>query len=637
MAGVLASNVARAAMSPHPQADEVLNFSLLDYQGKCHELRRIDARFVVLFFTGSDCPIARQLGPKLQQISDEFSAKSVAVLLINATPQNDPSDKMLDAMFAMSGLAPKSVLGDRTPVSALRGLVPLSMIGDLDTIRRETLQYVWGPPPLPPVLKDEHQLVSRYFGITRTCEAVVIDTKSSTIAYRGAVDDQFSEGAGKPAASQFFLRDALNDLVAGRPVANPMTRAHGCVISYRGPRSENISYARDVAPILQNKCIACHSVGNIGPFAMTSYEKVTGWADMIHEVLLDRRMPPWHADPHYGKFVNDRTLTTAESQTLTQWITAGCPRGEGADPLLAVAANYPSTAPSEMPWALGQPDYLVKAPAQDVPATGLVDYRYVDSDFVAPQDMWLRAAVTHPGVTKVVHHIIVRMRRPAGYTGPASESYLFTTWVPGLGEGELPADTGLFVPKGARFNFEIHYTTDGQPHTDESVVGLYVAKQTPKMSFEVRAAQTRELDIPPGVASANHTALYYFSKDSIVYALAPHMHLRGSWFKFQLIEPDGHHEVMLSVPNYDFNWQTSYRLAVPKRVPAGSWMVCTGGFDNSPLNPANPDPTKRVTWGIQTNNEMFMGFIDLAEVPPEARTDVKSPTAQAGNAAAAPQ
>ena len=628
-AAFAAAATPRPVASTRPAEGEVLNFSLLDYRGKSYELRRVPAKFLVLFFTGSDCPIARQSGPKLQAISNEFEARDVTVWLVNATPQNDPSNFKLDAMYALGRRAPKSILGDRYAVNGMRELVPKSALGDQDTLRRETLQYVFGSPPLPPVLRDEQQLVSRYFGVTRTCEAIVIDTKNSTVVYRGAVDDQFSEGARKPEASEHYLRDALLDLVAGRPVAVPKTKAHGCVITYEGPGAGAVSYARDVAPILQRKCVSCHSAGEIGPFAMSGYQKVRGWSAMIREVVLDRRMPPWHADPHVGKFSNDRSLTAAEAQTLTQWVADGCPRGEGDDPLAArtpaaEAAEASADAnPSPPAWVLGEPDFLVRIPKQDVPATGTVDYRYIDSDFVAPRDMWLRAASTRPGNPKVVHHIIVRMRYPDRYDGPRGDSFLFTTWVPGLGQGEFPQGTGLFVPKGARFNFEVHYTTNGEPQTDESEVGLFLAKEPAKMVFEVRAAHTRDLDIPAGVANAQHTAKYFFKRDAILYGLAPHMHVRGSWFKFELVEPDGKHEVLLSVPNYDFNWQTSYQLAEPRRVPAGSWMLCTGGFDNSPQNPHNPDPTRRATWGLQTNNEMFMGFMDVADLPAESSADGK--------------
>lgn len=613
-----------ASPGPRP-GDPVVNFSLLDYGGRHYELRRTPARFVVLFFTGSDCPIARQSGSKLQSIADDFRDKNVVVWLVNTTPQNDPGVRKLDAMYELGRFAPREILGDRYAVKQLRDLVPPSVLGDKETIRKETLQYVFGVPPLPPVLRDEQQIVSRYFGVTRTCEAVVIDTASDTIVYRGAVDDQFAEGARRPAATKQFLRDALADAVAGRAVATPQTKPHGCVITYTAlPQGREVTYTRDVAPVLKNKCLSCHSPGEIGPFAMSGYEKVKGWSEMIREVVLDRRMPPWHADPHFGKFSNDRRLTAEEANAVVQWVADGSPRGEGEDPLApsgerddarAAAAAIKDAAPAPPEWGLGEPDYVVRIPKQDVPATGAVDYRYIDSDFVAPRDMWLRAASTRPGNPKVVHHIIVRCKYPPDYEGPRSESFLFTTWVPGLGHGECPPGTGLFVPKGATFNFEVHYTPDGRPRKDRSEVGLYLAKEKPAMQLEVRAAHTRELTIPPGDADAQHTATYFFQRDAMLYGLSPHMHLRGSWFKFELMTPDGKRQTLLSVPNYDFSWQTSYRLAEPLRVPAGSWMLCTGAFDNSASNPHNPDATKRVTWGPQTDNEMFMGFMDVADVP----------------------
>jgi len=330
---------------------------------------------------------------------------------------------------------------------------------------------------------------------------------------------------------------------------------------------------------------------------------------MIEEVLLDRRMPPWHADPHYGKFANDRALTAAETHALLGWIEQGCPRGEGEDPLT-------NTAPAAVTWTLGQPDFIVPLPKiQDVPATGTLRYRYLDSDFEMPRDAWLRAAVCRPGNPKVVHHIIVRVRYPDGYKDVPSESYLFTSWVPGLAAGEFPAGTGMFLPKGSRFNFEVHYTTMGEPQTDLSEVGLYVTEKTPEHRLEVRASETRDFEIPPGVADADHYCFYCFKRDAIIYDLSPHMHLRGSWFRFQLLLPDGRRETLLNVPQYDFNWQTSYRLAEPRHVAAGTWMLCAGGHDNSPKNPNNPDPAKAIRWGLQSWDEMFMGFMTVADAP----------------------
>lgn len=586
---------------------DVLNFSLLDYRGKHYELRRSGAKVVVLFFNGIGCPIARQNAPKLQKLSDELEGKGVAFWMVNATPQDDFDEAKLDAMYLLGGVAPKHMMGNRYMFQGMRGLVADSVLGDRETIQAETRDYVWGAPPLPPVLRDRQQLVSRYFGVKRTCDTIVIDVEKMAVIYRGAVDDQFAEGAKRPKATAHYLREALTEFLAGKPVTTPRTMPHGCAITYEtGADDEAISYSKQIAPVLKKNCVSCHSDGNIGPFAMTSHAKVKRWSRMMEEVLLDRRMPPWHADPHRGKFANDRTMTTAEAQLLLRWIKQGSPRGEGDDPLAAPVAVTPD-------WELGKPDFLVKLPKQEIPATGVVDYRYVDSDFVMPQDAWLRAAITKPGNRRIIHHIIVRVRYPIFSGEGPGEAYLFTTWVPGLAQEECPPGTGLFVPKGAKFNFEIHYTTNGHPQTDESEVGLYLAKEKPPARLETRACETRELDIPPGSADAKHTALYCFKKAAAIHALSPHMHLRGRWFKFELLLPDGNRETLLSIPAYDFNWQTSYRLKEPKLVPAGAWIVCSGGFDNSTNNPHNPDPAARSRWGPQSWNEMFMGFMEVAE------------------------
>jgi hypothetical protein len=598
-----------------PRADEpreAPNFSLLDLTGKYHELRRTDARGVVLFFTGVNCPIARQNAPKIQRLSDGYSAKGVTFWMIDATPQNDPGERTLDVLFNLGKTTPRAILGDRYPIKGMRDLVGREVLGDPETLRRETLETLFGPAPLPPILRDEHQLVSRAYGVTRTAEVVAIDNKTGEIFYRGPVDDQFSEGARRPQARQRYLIDALDAFLAGKPVATPKERPHGCAITFEDDDVRgDISYAKQIAPLLQRKCIACHSPGNIGPFAMSGYARVKSSSAMIQEMLLEKRMPPWGADPHYGTFVNDRSLTGPEARMLLRWIEQGCPRGEGDDPL----ATTPP--PTTSKWPLGEPDFTVSIPKQQIPATGVVDYRYLDGDFEMPRDAWLRAAVVVPGSPKSVHHVIVRVRYPDRYNAAPTEAYLFTSWVPGIEPREAPKGTGIFLPKGARFNFEIHYTTDGQPHEDRTQLGLYLAKETPKMRLEVRATDLREIDIPPNAADARHEIGYCFKRDAMLYELSPHMHLRGSWFRFDLLTPDGRRETLLSVPHYDFNWQNGYRLAEPRKINAGSWVLCTGGFDNSPQNPNNPDPTKHVEWGPQSWNEMFMGFMTVADVPVE--------------------
>jgi hypothetical protein len=587
------TGVERAPQRVESKPEEVINFSLLDYKGKHYELRRTDARVVVLYFTSFGCPIARQTMPKLKALRREFGARDVALWLVDSCPQEDPDDNTI-----------RMLVGSR---KRQQGAEPARV--DAEAARLELLKSAVGDLP---VLRDELQLVARRFGVTRTCDVIAIDTKTSTVIYRGAIDDQVTEGAQKPKATETYLATALQEFLAGKPVTTPKTQVHGCLITFESETpKEPISYAQEIAPLLQKRCVGCHSPGQIGPFAMSSYKKVRSWSAMMEEVLLDRRMPPWHADSHYGKFANDRTLTPAETHRLLDWIGQGCPRGEGEDPLT-------NAVPMAATWTLGQPDFIVPLPKpQEIPATGTLKYIYQDSDFEMPQDGWLRAAVCRAGNPKVVHHIIVRVNYPDGYQDAPAEAYLFTSWVPGLMPSEFPAGTGVFLPKGARFNFELHYTTMGEAQTDQSELGLYLAKEPAPRRLEIRASETRDFEIPPGDPDAKLFCHYCFKRDSVIYDLSPHMHLRGSWFKFQLLYPDGRRETVLNVPQYDFNWQTSYRLAEPKKVPAGTWMLCTGGHDNSAKNPNNPDPGKPIKWGLQSWDEMFMGFMTVADALPE--------------------
>jgi hypothetical protein len=596
------------------------NFSLLDFDGKHYELRRTDAKVVVLYFAGLNCPIARQSFAKVQRLQDEYRERGVAIWVVDAMPGSGITEQQVDmvAQLATTGLLARMV--PRTEPDAedtIRRLnaadklrhvaTPRMVLGDRNEFKKQILRARIGTLPL---LQDPHQVVTYSFGVERTCEAIAIDANTSEIFFRGALDDQMTPGNQKPAPTENYLKDALEEYLAGKPVTKASTPVHGCLISFEKELdADAVSYAKEVAPILEKRCVGCHSEGNIGPFALSSYEDVKTWSAMIQEVILDRRMPPWDADPKYGKFKNDCALTGPEMRTLVCWLKEKCPRGEGEDPLAMVR-------PATKKWLLGEPDYVVPLPErQEIPATGVLDYRYLNSTFAMPEDAWIRAAVCRPGNPKVLHHMIIRVIYPSGYKDIPSEAYLFTTWAPGMPQVEFPAGTGVFLPKGARFSFEMHYTTNGQVETDQSEIGLYVSKEPPASRLEVRVCETRDLTIPPGEREAKHTAYYCFPRDAIIYDIGPHMHLRGSKFQFQLLYPDGKRETLLSVPRYDFNWQTGHQLVEPKRVPGGTWMICSGAFDNSAKNSRNPNPKKWAKWGLQTTDEMFMGFFTVADVP----------------------
>ncbi|MBU6398995.1 MAG: redoxin domain-containing protein [Verrucomicrobia bacterium] len=576
LAGMLALSTSAAEpgwATPASTVDSDINFALLDYRGRLHDLRRADARVVVLFFSANGCPVARQSYAKLHALQHKFRERSVAFWVVDS----DVSD-------------------------------------DRDSVEQEAKTF--GIAPLP-VLIDDAQGLARLLGVDRTGDAVAISTRDGRVFYHGAVDDQLAEGAQRPAASAQPLERALDQFLAGTPVEVPRTVAHGCLIHFesgQGDVTRPVSYTSDIAPLLERKCASCHSPGNIGPWSMTSYEKVKGRVEMIREVVLTRRMPPWDADPRYGRFSNDRSLTRAEKERLLRWVEQGAPRGEGSDPLLSLKVPAPE-------WPLGTPDLVLTLPAvQEIPATGVLDYRHVKLRSPYTNDVWLGAVAIRPGNRKVVHHVILRAKFEGSDDDGSGRGEMLGGWAPGATARRAPAGTGMFLGRDAVFDVELHYTTMGAPQTDRTQIGLYLLPGRPERRLLGGAAWNTEFSIPPGEPDTEVFTIKSFRRPTWLYTLTPHMHLRGRWMKYEALYPDGSRETLLSVPRYDFNWQTTYEFAEPKSIPAGTWLLCTGGFDNSTRNPANPAPGKHVTWGEQSWDEMFIGFYTATEGPAEPRT-----------------
>ncbi len=586
------SGLAKSKSEKSP-SDVVDNFRLLDHQGKSHELyRQAQAPVVVLIVGGNGCPIVRQSIGTIKALRDRFAEQKFVFWFLNANSQDDQVSIAAEA-------------------------------------KEFGIEF--------PILMDAAQLVARSLKITRTAEAIAISTKDWKIFYRGAIDDRLGYATQKVKTTQPFLVDALENFLAGKKISPAATKVKGCAISFAAivpADGKTISYTKEIAPILQKNCVVCHSAGNIGPFAMSSYEKVKGWSSMIREVFLEQRMPPWHADPQHGKFVNDRSLSTEQIKTLMAWIEQGSPRGNGPDPL---ATEAPPAVPD---WPLGKPDYLVSMPKEvQLPATGVFPYRYVMVESPIPEDAWLRAAVVKAGNRKVLHHCLVFVKYPKTAGRPQTDDRgglagFFAAFLPGTEEVTFPEGTGKFLPKGTKIIFQLHYSATGKVETDLTEMGLYLCKTKPQTELHTRSAVKTVLDIPPGDRDHEVDAQFTFARDSTLYSLSPHMHVRGSRVKYEAFYPDGKREVLLSVPNYDFNWQTLYRLAEPKRMPAGTKLVCSGAFDNSPQNPANPDPTKLVHFGEQTFDEMFIGYFNYAELPQGNGTAAAAAADKAGKRAA---
>jgi hypothetical protein len=551
--------------------DAVKDFALIDHRGVFRQLyyyaKDPATRAIVLFVQGNGCPLVRKRVPELKRLREAYATNGVIFWMLNANPQDKRADVLKEA--AEFGI-------------------------DL------------------PILMDEGQLVARELKIVRTAEAIVIEPNTWRIRYRGAIDDRLSYENEKPKATEHYLKNALDALLAGEPIKTAVTSAPGCVISYAAV--EPASYADTIAPMLKENCVHCHARGGIGPFPMSNYEKVRGWSEMIREVLVTRRMPPWQADPHVGKFGNDFSITPEQTRTLVQWIDAGTPRGSGADPL----AGYQPELPE---WQLGQPDFIVEIPEQSVAAEGIFDYRYVSVAAPNTEDVWLRATEIVPGNTHVLHHIIATTIMPGEDRDRNGKS--LTGYAPGMGPDLLPKGTGRLLKAGAKIVFQLHYTASGKAEKDRSRLGLYLAKEPPERELRSNVLIDYQFKIPPGAQEFTTRKSRKFDRDALLYTMNPHMHLRGKWMRFTARYPDGTEEQLLNVPNYRFDWQRNYELKEPKRLPKGTEIIVEAAWDNSPLNLSNPDPTKTVGWGDQTFNEMFFASYRYTypdAKPPPART-----------------
>jgi peroxiredoxin len=598
---------------------QVDDFACTDHTGVFHRLsRHADARLVVLYVTIDDCPIVAQDSAELGRLMGAFAPRGVRFLGLDPKPEDGRAD--VARQMAGFGLA-------------------------------------------LPVLMDDTQCVAEMLGVTRAGEALVIDTQSWKLAWRGPLDDRMEYGAQRARPTRAYLGEALEALLAGRPAPADAPAAKGCALTFREPRERHaVDYVHDVAPILARRCVGCHSDGGIGPWSMDGYERVRGWGAMMRSVLLTRRMTPWYADPEHGAFVEDMRVLPEETRAIVHWVEKGAPRGEGEDPLAA-----PREAAAE--WPLGEPDLVVELPEQAIPATGRVPYRKLEVELPIGEDRWVRALDLRPSNPVVLHHAFgfvlgqqerktledeldelpkpVReqaerwlaengddpqaalpeealefLRRRAFIGRTYFARYFPGTRSAGQREGgkrrlldEFPAGTGKFLPARARLLFELHYTTTGAPTSDRPQLGIYFHDEPPEHELEVTSAFTRKLRLEPGQRDVHVSVERTFERDFVLYALSPHMHYRGRSMRYTAFPPGGGSEVLLNVNEYVFDWQAHYTLLEPRSFLAGTRIRCDAVYDNSPWNEYNPDPAASVRFGPRSEDEMFVAYMVYAERP----------------------
>ena len=540
----LASGGDVAATAP----SRVDNFLLADAQKlEGHELYRMgDAKAVVIVSQANGDAAVRGLAGDLKALQASYAGKGVEVMLLNST-----ANESRDAIVAEAAKAGFST----------------------------------------PILMDSNQLVGEGLGVTRSAEVFIVNPKTWTVAYRGGIG-----GAAK----------ALDALVAGEPVAVASTAVSGgAQIAFPGRDSKaQITYVKDVAPILEAKCVACHEPGGIGPFAITSYEMAKGFSPMIREVIRTNRMPPYGADPHVGQFSDDKRLTSAEIKTIVHWVEQGAPRGEGKDPLGAVQHVAAE-------WPLGKPDVVLSVPAFTIPASGVVDYQHPWVANPLTEGRWLKASTIKVTARQGVHHVLTGFMSDVPKDGqPAFEN----RWGASVGsyavgaESEIaPKDAGTFIPAGGAIGFQTHYTPFGKEQTDKTQIALYFYKDNEKPDLVMHNSQivNNAIVLPPNDGHHQEVAYMEFPKDALLYSAFPHAHYRGASSDLWIRYPDGKEKLLLALPHYEFNWQRHYTFAEPIKVPAGSKLIAHYVYDNSKRNPHNPDPSKEVVWGDQSWEEMF--------------------------------
>ena len=569
----MATTAAQAAKPEAPAKPDqigrkVEDFKLGDFRGTEHSLSDFaKSKAVVIAVLGTECPLAKTYGPRLAELAAAYQDKGVTFLGIDANRQ--------DSLAEMAAFARDSGIAF-------------------------------------PLLKDTGNVVADKLGAERTPEVFVLD-KNHKIRYRGRIDDRSGVGYIRDKVEENYLGDAIDAVLAGKKVKTPKVEPVGCLIGrvHQPNEKSEVTYSKQIARIFADNCVECHRAGEIGPFAMSEYSEVAGWADMIGEVVKEQRMPPWHADPKHGHFRNDRSLTKEERDLILAWVEAGAPEGNPAD--LPEPKQYVQgwTLPTEPELVL-----TVQDEAYTVPADGVVNYQYFVVDPHFTEDKWVKATQIIPGSAPVVHHVLCFVRPPGKGEQPFDENGLgfLAAYVPGYRATPFPDGMAKFVPAGSKLIFQMHYTPVGKEMHDQSKIGFVFAKPE-ELTHMVQTVSTgnRGLNIPPNAEDYRRESLMApYKHDLMVLSYAPHMHVRGKSFSYEAVYPDGKKEMLLDVPHYDFNWQTSYEYAEPKVLPPGTRVHCVAHWDNSENNLANPDPSARVHWGDQTFEEMMIGFFDVA-------------------------
>jgi mono/diheme cytochrome c family protein len=525
-------------------------------------------RATVVALTSTTCPVSKRLAPVLARLEADLAPRGVPFVFVNV----DASDT-------------EQACREQVAAHGLRGAY----------------------------LLDREGAITAALGASTTTEVFVLDA-ARTLQYRGAVSDQYGIDFARAAPAHEWLARAVDAVLADRAPAVAATTAPGCALEVRRPEAAAAppTYHGRISRIVAQNCLECHRAGGVGPFPLETYAQVAAKAGTIAHVVEHRIMPPWlAAQPAAGApspWANERSLTEEDRAAVLAWVAAGKPEGDARE----------AAAPRRFPpdWAIGTPDVVFELPeAVDVAAEGVMDYVLLRVPTGFTEDRWVSAIEVQPTARGVVHHVLVfavppqqpgeRRRRDNGLRG------FFGAYAPGAGPVSYPAGYAKRLPAGSDLLFQLHYTPNGQATRDRTRIALVFAKGPPEHIVRMAGIATRRLEIAPGEKDHTERAMIPVPLDVKVLAFMPHMHVRGSAFRFEAVRPGEAAVPLLEVPRWDFNWQLRYVLREPLDLPRGSVVSATGWYDNSADNPNNPDPKATVHWGLQTTDEMMLGYVEF--------------------------
>jgi mono/diheme cytochrome c family protein len=377
--------------------------------------------------------------------------------------------------------------------------------------------------------------------------------------------------------------------------------------------ARDVTFSKDVAPIVFEHCAYCHRPGEVAPFSFLSYQEARPWARSIKQKVLNGQMPPWKADPRYGEFQNAKTLDKKDIDTLVAWVDGGAREGD--------ASGMPAAPQFADGWQIGTPDLVLtmKEPFK-VPARGDVPWMtFPSNDYAFPQDTWIQAIEVRPGSRRVVHHAVAQANYPGD--NPSLGGGSLHLYSPGLEAIVWRDGYGKLVPKGTRISFQMHYQANGTETIDQTKVGFKFATKPVHTQVNTTIINNTAILIPPMVQNQEAVTVFQFPAESRVHAFRPHMHLRGRESTASLIMPDGARSVLLHLPRWDDAWQNYYVLSKPARVPKGALIEYLATYDNSPANPLNPNPAVPVVWGQQVWEEMFETYVTWTVINDRNRND----------------